>query len=128
VEDVAEEILHVSFMICSGGLSSYHRQLNRRRFAQFLGSGEQDNGQEVEQDGTDPYDEVILGRRRPDSVVVDWANKVLFVLEFKRTSDQRRDYRERGETRARAQHDVLIKREVYLCGINSKESPLSSRV
>jgi hypothetical protein len=41
--------------------------------------------------------------------VVDWANKVLFVLEFKRTSDQRRDYRERGESRAKAQHDILIK-------------------
>jgi hypothetical protein len=41
--------------------------------------------------------------------VVDWANKVLFVLEFKRTSDQRRDYREREESRARAQYDILIK-------------------
>jgi hypothetical protein len=41
--------------------------------------------------------------------VVDWANKVLFVLEFKHTSDQRRDYRERGESRAKAQHDVLVK-------------------
>ncbi len=30
-------------------------------------------------------------------------------LEFKRTSDQRRNYRERGEARARAQHDVLVK-------------------
>jgi hypothetical protein len=37
VEDVAEEILHVIFMICSGGLSSYRRQLNRHRFTQFLG-------------------------------------------------------------------------------------------
>jgi hypothetical protein len=33
----------------------------------------------------------------------------LYVLEFKRTSDQRRYYRERGEARARAQHDVLVK-------------------
>jgi hypothetical protein len=33
----------------------------------------------------------------------------LYVLEFKRTSDQRRNYRERGEARARAQHDVLVK-------------------
>ena len=41
--------------------------------------------------------------------MVDWANKVLFVLEFKRTSDQRRDYREREESRARAQYDILIK-------------------
>jgi hypothetical protein len=41
--------------------------------------------------------------------VVDWANRVLFVLEFKSTSDQRRDYREPGESRAKAQHDILIK-------------------
>ena len=33
----------------------------------------------------------------------------MYVLEFKRTSDQRRDYRERGEARARVQHDVLVK-------------------
>jgi hypothetical protein len=73
------------------------------------GDGEQEYDQEVERDETDPYDEVIFGRRSPDSVVVDWANKVLFVLEFKRTSDQRRDYRERGESRARPQHDIYIK-------------------
>jgi hypothetical protein len=56
--------------------------------------GEQENDQEVDQDETDPYNEVIFGRRRPDSVVVDWTNTILLVLEFKRTSDQRRDYRE----------------------------------
>jgi hypothetical protein len=53
---------------------------------------ELENDQEVGGDETDPYNEVIFGQRRPDSVVVDWANKVLYVLEFKRTSDQRRDY------------------------------------
>ena len=31
---------------------------------------------------------------------------MVYVLEFKRTSDQRRDYREKGEVR---QHDVLIR-------------------
>ena len=72
-------------------------------------SGEQDDGQAIERDVTDSYEEVIFGRRRPDSAVVDWANKVLFVLEFKRTSDQRRDYRKWGEARARNQHDILIK-------------------
>jgi len=61
-------------------------------------NGEQENGQEMERDETDPYNEVIFGQRRPDSVVVDWTNKVLFVLESKRASDQRRDYRERGES------------------------------
>ena len=33
----------------------------------------------------------------------------MYVLEFKRTSDQRQDYRERGECRAWDQHDVLVK-------------------
>ena len=54
-------------------------------------------------------EKVIFGRRRPDSIVVDWNNKVLHILEFKHTSDQRRTYRERGESRARAQHDVLVR-------------------
>jgi hypothetical protein len=59
---------------------------------------EQECDREIGRDEAEPCDEVIVGRRRPDSVVVDWANKVLFVLEFKRTSDQRRDYKE-GITR-----------------------------
>jgi hypothetical protein len=70
---------------------------------------EQEDDQVVDRDETDPYHEVIFGRRRPDSVAVDWTSKVLYVLEFKRTSDQRQNYRERGESRQRAQHDVLVK-------------------
>jgi hypothetical protein len=35
----------------------------------------------VERDETDPYNEVIFGRRRPDSITVDWNNKVLYVLD-----------------------------------------------
>ena len=53
--------------------------------------------------------ETIFGRRRPDSIAVEWSNKVIYILEFKRTSDQRQDYRERREARARAQHDILVK-------------------
>jgi hypothetical protein len=70
---------------------------------------EQDDDQVVDRDGTDHYHEVIFGRRRPDSIAVDWTRKVLYVLEFKRTSDQRQNYQERGESRARAQHAVLVK-------------------
>jgi hypothetical protein len=70
--------------------------------------GDQEKDQEVDLDKTGPF-EVIFGRRRPDSVVVDWTNKVLVVLEFKSTSDQLRDYRELGESRAMAQHDILIR-------------------
>ena len=60
-------------------------------------------------DEKEPYEEVIFGQRRPDSMAIDWNNKMVYVLEFKRTSDQRKDYREKGEARARAQHDVLIR-------------------
>jgi hypothetical protein len=65
-------------------------------------SKEQEDDPVVDRDETDPYNEVIFGRRRPDSVAIDWTSKTLYVLEFKRTSDQRQDYRERGESRARA--------------------------
>ncbi len=70
---------------------------------------EQEDDQVVDRDERDPYNEVTFGRRRPDSITVDWTSKVLYVLEFKRTSDQRQNYRERGESRARAQHGVLVK-------------------
>jgi hypothetical protein len=70
---------------------------------------EQDDDRIVDRDETDPYNEVIFGRRRPDSVAIEWTSKTLYILEFKRTSDQRQDYRERGESRARDQHDVLVK-------------------
>jgi hypothetical protein len=67
------------------------------------------NDQGVEWEETDSYNEVIFGRRRPDSIAIDWNNKILHVLEFKRTSDQKHTYRERGESRAQAQHDVLVR-------------------
>ena len=40
---------------------------------------------------------------------------------FKRTSDQRRDYRERGESRAMAQHDVLIRSLEKVAGETESE-------
>ena len=49
---------------------------------------EQEDNQEVKGDERDPYNEDIVGCRGPDFVVVDWANKVRFVLEFKRTADK----------------------------------------
>ena len=68
-------------------------------------SQEQDDDRTADRDEIDPYNEVICGRRRPDSVAIEWTSKTLYILEFKRTSDQRQDYRERGESRARDQHD-----------------------
>jgi hypothetical protein len=70
--------------------------------------GEQENDQEVELDERDPYNEVVFGRRRPDSVMVDWTNKVVLYWNSSVTSDQSRDYRERGESRAMVQHKFLI--------------------
>jgi hypothetical protein len=47
---------------------------------------------------------------------------MVYVLEFKRTSDQRRDYREKGEARAKAQHDVLIKSLEQVAGETDDET------
>ena len=52
---------------------------------------EQEDDPTVDRDETDPCNDVIFGRRRPDSVAIDWTSKTLYVLEFKRTSDQRQD-------------------------------------
>ena len=84
-------------------------QANRQALDDDHVDKEQEDDQVVDRDETDPYNEVMFGRRRPDSIAVDWTSKVLYVLEFKRTSDQRQNYRERGESRQRAQHDVLVK-------------------
>ena len=46
---------------------------------------------------------------------------MVYVLEFKRTSDQRRDYRENGESRARVQHDVLIRSLEKVAGETERE-------
>jgi len=82
---------------------------NARDSKNSRASQEQDEDRIVDRDEADPYDEVIFGRRRPDSVAIEWTSKTLYILEFKRTSDQRQDYRERGECHAQDQHDVLVK-------------------
>ena len=76
---------------------------NARNSDNSRASQEQDDDRTVDRDETDPYNEVIFGRRRPDSVAIEWTSKTVYVLEFKRTSDQRQDYRERGESRAPGQ-------------------------
>ena len=81
-----------------------------------------EHDQNVERDETDLYNEVIFGKRMPDSIAVDWNNKVLYVLEFEHTSDQRHTYRERGESRARAQYDVLVKSLEKVAGQAEGES------
>jgi hypothetical protein len=84
-------------------------QATRRALDDDRADKEQEDDQEVDRDDTDTRMETIFGRRQPDSIAVEWSSKVVYVLEFKRTSDQRRDYRECGEARARVQHDVLVK-------------------
>jgi hypothetical protein len=68
-----------------------------------------DDDKEPEEGQDDSYAGVVFGKRRPDAVVMDRKGKNIYVLEFKRTSDQRRDYREKGEARAAKQHNVLVK-------------------
>jgi hypothetical protein len=98
-EDIADKAVRL-LAISKGGLNAAKEGHDDE---------ELENDQEVERDETDPYNAVTFGRRRPDSVEVTWANKVLYVLEFKRTSDQGADNRERGESRAMAQHDILVR-------------------
>jgi hypothetical protein len=43
---------------------------------------EQEDDQEVDRDESDTYNEPIFGRRRPDSVAVEWTSKTVYVLEF----------------------------------------------
>ena len=78
--------------------------------ARSIMSGEQKDADGEPTDAQDDaYADTVFGRRRPDALILDKAGKNIFVLEFKRTSDQRSDYRERGEARAAKQHDVLVK-------------------
>ena len=80
-----------------------------------LSSTNDDHEQDEDEDRQAPYKEVVFEKRRPDSMAIDWTNKKIYVLEFKRTSDQRSNYRSRAEARAAEQHDVLIKslKEVF---------------
>lgn len=75
-----------------------------------LSDGEQKDKQVDERDENDPDNEVILGKRRPAAIVIDWANEVILIfgMEFKRGSDQGKGYRKRGEARVSNQHDVLV--------------------
>ena len=96
----------------------------RRRVERRASVSNQANQQREDESGgdeKDPSEEVIFGQRRPDSLAIDWINKMVYVLEFKRTSDQRRDYREKGESRARVQHDVLIRSLEKVAGETESE-------
>ena len=44
------------------------------------------NDQGVDREETDSYNEVIFGRRRPDSIAIDWNNKIHFVFMQKQIS------------------------------------------
>ena len=76
----------------------------KERRASDINQANQQRDDELVGDETESYDEVIFGQRRSDSLAIDWTSKTVCVLEFKRTSDQMSDYRERGESRALAQH------------------------
>ena len=97
----------------------------RRREERRASGSNQANQQRDDEpvgDEKEPYEEVIFGQRRPDSLAIDWTNKMVYVLEFKRTSDQRRDNRENGESRAGVQHDVLIRSLEKVAGECDRET------
>ena len=47
--------------------------------------------------------------KRPDGVVLDYEQKICFLIEFKRTMDQWPNYRERAEERAEKQYCSLVR-------------------
>ena len=58
---------------------------------------------------TPTYADIVFGNQRPDTVIIDKADKTVFMLEFERTTDQR-SRRERAEVPAFPQH--LTRRRV----------------
>jgi hypothetical protein len=48
---------------------------NARKSENSGASQEQDDDRTVDRDESDPYNEVIFGRRRPDSVAIEWTSK-----------------------------------------------------
>ena len=88
-------------------ISAHNRASEGKRDA--LSNTKDDHEQDEEEDRQAPHKEVVFGKRRPDTMAIDWTNKKIYVMEFKRTSDQRSHYRSRAEARAAEQHDVLIK-------------------
>ena len=37
---------------------------------------------------TPTYADIVFGNQRPDTVIIDKADKTVFILEFERTTDQ----------------------------------------
>jgi hypothetical protein len=50
-------------------------------------SQEQDDDRIVDRDETDPHNEVIFGRRRPDSVAIEWTSKTVSGWQHPRMND-----------------------------------------
>ena len=76
---------------------------------------------ESEEGQDESYADVLFGKRRPDAVILDKPDKTIFVLEFKRTSDQRSDYRKgRSESREATQSPRAKPQESLGKGVRSR--------
>ena len=53
-------------------------QVFRRALEDDRAAKKQEDDQEEERDDTDTYMETIFGRRRPDSIAVEWSNKLIY--------------------------------------------------
>jgi hypothetical protein len=85
------------YLLCA---TTKHREA--KHDFEFIGDDKDRQLEEPKIEDILPWEDVA-----DDSVVVERANKVLFYFEFQRTSDQRRDYRERGESRVHAKHEAM---------------------
>jgi hypothetical protein len=65
-----------------------------------------------EQEGEDvrmEKEEKSMWDRKADDIVIDRGKKILYLLKFKRTTDQRADFEKRATARAEEQHEDVVK-------------------
>ena len=53
-------------------------------------------------------EEEVMWARKLDGLAIDKENKILYVLEFKRTTDQREEYEEGARVRAEKKYEDLV--------------------
>ena len=57
---------------------------------------------------SDAGEEEGIWARKLDGAAIDKENKILYVLEFKRTTDQKEEYEEGARVRAEKQYEDLV--------------------
>ena len=81
------------------------RKAREKEAKQEEGDGRDENeGEEVRME----EEEKSMWDRKTDSVAIDRGKKILYLLEFKRTTDQRADFKKRATVRAEEQYEDVL--------------------